>query len=79
MSTIIEAIYEGGVFRPTREIKLTEGTHVEVVVPAKVAPPDPRMAAARLGQLAARAPVSGQRESTSIDHDQILYGDQDRR
>lgn len=78
MSVSIEAIYEGGVFRPTREIKLTEGTHVEVIVPAKIVPPDPRVAAVRLGQLAARAPVSGQPESTSIDHDQILYGDRDR-
>jgi predicted DNA-binding antitoxin AbrB/MazE fold protein len=36
MTTTIEAVYEGGVFRPTRQIALTEGTRVEVSIPAVV-------------------------------------------
>jgi predicted DNA-binding antitoxin AbrB/MazE fold protein len=34
MATTVEAVYEGGVFRPTQHIALTEGTHVEVILPA---------------------------------------------
>jgi predicted DNA-binding antitoxin AbrB/MazE fold protein len=74
MTTTIDAVYEGGVFRPTRQIALTEGTHVEVLIPAVVPPHDPRAAAARLAQIADKAFRSGRPESTSRDHDQHLYG-----
>jgi predicted DNA-binding antitoxin AbrB/MazE fold protein len=76
MTTTIEAVYEGGVFRPTRQITLTEGTHVEVFVPAAAAPRDPKAVAARLSQIAAGASRSGQTEATSRDHDRYLYGEQ---
>ena len=74
MTTTIEAVYEGGVFRPTRQIALTEGTHVEVVIPAAVPPREPKAVADRLAQIADKAHRSGQLESTSSDHDQFLYG-----
>jgi predicted DNA-binding antitoxin AbrB/MazE fold protein len=75
MTTTIEAVYEGGVFRPTHQIALTEGTHVEVVIPVVAPSRDPKVVAARLSQIAAKARRSGQPESTSRDHDQILYAE----
>ena len=74
MTTTIEAVYEGGVFRPTAKIVLAEGTHVAVVIPQAERPRDPKAVAAKLSQIAAKAPRRSQPESTSRDHDQILYG-----
>ncbi len=74
MTTTIEAVYEGGVFRPIRSVALTEGTHVEVVIPAAVSPREPKAVADRLAQIAEKARQSGQSESASSDHDQFLYG-----
>jgi predicted DNA-binding antitoxin AbrB/MazE fold protein len=72
MTTTIEAVYEGGVFRPLRQVALTEGTHVEVLIPT--APPrDPKAVAARLSQIAAQAAGSGQPEAASREHDRYLY------
>ncbi len=73
MTTTIEAVYEGGVFRPLGQIVLSEGTHVEVTIPAVAAPRDPKAVAARLAEIADRAGCSGRSESTSRDHDQYLY------
>ncbi len=70
----IQAVYEGGVFRPTADIDLAEGTHVEVIVPQDDLFPDPRAAAAKLAAIAALAPKSGTPETGSIDHDHYLYG-----
>ena len=74
MTTTVQAVYEGGGFRPVRQIALTEGTCVEVLIPATAAIRDPKAVAARLAQIADQAPRTGQFESTSRDHDQILYG-----
>ncbi len=74
MAITIEAVYEGGVFRPVRQIALTEGTHVEVVIPA-TPQRDPQTVAARLSQIAAKASRSGRPESTSREHDRYLYGE----
>jgi predicted DNA-binding antitoxin AbrB/MazE fold protein len=78
MTTIIEAIYEGGFFRPLEKVNLTEGTHVDVRVRQPPAQRDPRAVAAKLGELAAKAPRSGRQESTARNHDQILYGGKDQ-
>lgn len=75
MASTIEAVYEGGIFRPIRQIALTEGTRVEVLIPAAAVTPDPKAVAARLAQIAAQASQSGQPESTSRDHDRYLYGE----
>ncbi len=76
MTNAIEAVYEGGVFRPTRQIALTEGTRVEVFIPAAAAPRDPKAVAARLSEIAAKAARSGRPEATSQNHDRYLYGEQ---
>jgi len=78
MTTIIDAVYEGGFFRPTEKVDLVEGTHVQVRVPQAAGPRDPRAAAAKLAQLAAKAPRRGQQESTARNHDRILYGGKSR-
>ena len=74
MTTTIQAVYEGGVFRPIRQIALVEGTHVEVLIPAVAMPRDPKAVAARLAKVADKAPRSDRPESTSRDHDLFLYG-----
>jgi hypothetical protein len=38
----IAAKYEDGVFKPVENVKLTEGTRVEVHMPAEAAPKRPR-------------------------------------
>ncbi len=70
--TTISAVYEGGIFRPTREVALEEGTHVEVIVPEGVSRHDPTTAARLLSEIAARAPKSDTPESASVDHDRVL-------
>jgi predicted DNA-binding antitoxin AbrB/MazE fold protein len=74
MTTTVPAVYEGGVFRPTRKLVLTEGTHVDVLIPQAALPRDPKAVAATLAKIAATAPRRGRTESTSRDHDRILYG-----
>ncbi len=74
MTTTVQAVYEGGVFRPTRKLTLTEGTQVDVLIPQAALPRDPKAVATKLSQIAAKAPRRGRAESTSRDHDQILYG-----
>jgi predicted DNA-binding antitoxin AbrB/MazE fold protein len=74
MTTTIQAVYEGGVFRPVRQIVLREGTHVEVLVPAAESPLDPKAVASRLAEIAAKNCRSGQPDSASEDHDHFLYG-----
>jgi len=74
MTTIIDAVYEGGFFRPTSKIALTEGTRVEVLIPQAPLPRDPKAVAAKLSQIAAKAPRRHEPDSTSQNHDQILYG-----
>jgi predicted DNA-binding antitoxin AbrB/MazE fold protein len=74
MTTTIQAIYEGGLFRPTEKINLVEGTAVEVVIPQIVQNRDPGAVAATLARLAKSSPSTGKLESTSDDHDELLYG-----
>jgi len=74
MTMIIDAVYEGGFFRPIEKVDLTDGTHVEVRVRQVAGLRDPKAVAAKLRNLAANAPRNGLSESTSRDHDQILYG-----
>jgi len=74
MTATVQAVYEGGVFRPTRKLSLTEGTQVDVLIPQAHAPRDPHAVAAALTRIAAQAPRRGRTESTSANHDQFLYG-----
>lgn len=72
MTTTIQAVYEGGIFRPTQQVALREGTHVEVLIPAVASPRDPKAVAARLARIADKADRSGRPEFASRDHDQFL-------
>jgi predicted DNA-binding antitoxin AbrB/MazE fold protein len=73
MTTTIKAVFEGGVFRPTGQIALSEGTQVEVIVPVAAAARDPKAVAAQLARIASQVSVSSQCESASLNHDQFLY------
>jgi len=70
----IDAIYEGGVFKPTRPIRLKEGTHVRVLLEQHVQAPDPRRAAQLLAEIAS-LPLEGPGGFSGRDHDQVLYGE----
>ena len=74
MTTIIDAVYEGGFFRPVEKVDLTEGTHVEVRIPRAVGPRDPNAVATKLEELAAKALRGPKQESAGSDHDEFLYG-----
>jgi predicted DNA-binding antitoxin AbrB/MazE fold protein len=75
MMTTIHAVYENGVFRPTRAISLSEGTQVEVLIPQSRASRDAKAVAKRLAAIAAGASRNGQPDFTSRDHDRYLYGE----
>lgn len=77
MTNAIEAVYEGGVFRPTHQIALSEGTRVEVFVPVAATARNAKKVAVRLSEIAAKAARTGRLESTSQDHDRYLYGKQE--
>jgi len=74
MTKSIEAVYEGGYFRPVGKISPKEGTRVEVLITQPDAPRDAKAVAAKLAQVASKAAVGQTVESTSLDHDKILYG-----
>jgi predicted DNA-binding antitoxin AbrB/MazE fold protein len=74
MKTIIEAIYENGLFRPVEKVELTEGTHVELRFRQSVDQRDPKAVAAKLSQLAAKAPRRSKKEAAGRNHDEIRYG-----
>ena len=52
MTTIIDAIYEGGFFRPVEKVELTDGTRVEVRIPQPASRRDPKTVATKLRGLA---------------------------
>lgn len=83
-STTIDAVYEGGVFRPDAPPAVAEGTRVRLVV--LTAEPDesplegsPDEVAAWLAEIAAMPMESAGREDverfSGRDHDRILYGE----
>ncbi len=79
MATTVEAIYEGGVFRPLRPISLAEGSRVEVIVEARQPTDRARPPAEILAEIAG-LPLEVQGDDfTSRDHDQTLYGEQGAR
>jgi len=61
-------------FRLTKQVTLTQGTHVDVLILHAMPTRDPAVVAAKLAQQAAWTPRSGRDESTSTNHDQILFG-----
>ena len=73
MTKSIDAVFERGIFKPTAEVSLTDGTHVEVLIPHPETIRDPKAVAARLAELADKAQRHNIPESTSTHHDSILY------
>jgi predicted DNA-binding antitoxin AbrB/MazE fold protein len=78
MVTIIDAVYEGGLFRPIGKVELSEGTRVQVRIQAPPDAPDARTAAAKLRELAARSGQEGPgvKDDPGLsgrDHDALLY------
>lgn len=87
MTTSIEAVYEGGVLRLKEPLSLPEGTLVRVAVSAlpngsaaleqSVAQEShaPRKTPAEImAEIAAVSVDYGEEETTSINHDEVLYG-----
>ena len=84
MTTIIEAVYEGGLFLSGWEVDLKEGTHVEVKSAPIGWPTRPKAVAARIGRLAAKsaaadfrkrphAIMTGSETTERADHDIRRY------
>jgi predicted DNA-binding antitoxin AbrB/MazE fold protein len=77
MSTIIDAVYEHGVFRPAVPPDLAEGTSVRLTVSpaeAPAPPPEGRTAYDIIAAIVARSAKPGPAENTSENVDAILYG-----
>lgn len=79
MTTTFEAVYEKGVLRPLQPVQLAEGSQVEVTVRPTRTPVDPQDAARRLASIAAKSPRGDEAETASRDHDQFLYGNEERK
>lgn len=74
MTTVIDAVYQDGVFRPATPPDLPDGTPVRLtVVPATPAPTGAE-AYARIQEIIARSHKPGPPENTSENVDAILYG-----
>ena len=75
-TTIIEAVYEQGVLRPTRPIDLVEGAHIEIIVIPRASAPIPRTRSpSEVAARIAAMPMQASPEGFSGEvHDAILYG-----
>jgi predicted DNA-binding antitoxin AbrB/MazE fold protein len=81
MTKTIQAVYAGGVFKPSEPIAIAEGTTVELTVSteipdAPVAPEVTRDALLRIAAMPRQGPDDG---FSGADHDKVLYGDVDAR
>ena len=78
MSTVIDAVYQNGVFRPTTPPDLPDGAAVRLTVVAAASPAAPAPtgaeAYARIQEIIARSYKPGPPENTSENVDAILYG-----
>jgi len=76
MTRKIHAVYRNGVFFPSVPLPVAEGTEVELVVTSDG---EPTSLADALDEIA-HLPVEGPQDGFSgAEHDQVLYGDQERR
>lgn len=80
MTTTLEAVYEAGIFRPLEPVELPEGKHVWIVqkpeeeIPAALLTEGPQSPADIVAEISALAVRHGVEETSSRDHDKILYG-----
>ncbi len=85
MTTTVEAIYEAGVLRLLEPVELPEGAQVKVTVVANGVKlldgpkTDPRTPAQIMAEIAALSISHGEVETSSRDHDHILYGEKGAR
>ena len=79
MTTTVEAIYEGGVLRPTQPIPLAEGTRVDVVIITREVATEATTPAEILAAIAAMPPDGDGSEPSAHNYDKILYGEEDAR
>ena len=75
----IQAIYEGGVFKPCEPVALAEGTKVELTIHRPFVPADPASLLRALEEIAALPLESPDDGFSGADHDKILYGGDDAR
>lgn len=68
------AVYEHGVFHPTEPAEIADGEAVQLVVLRRKDGAPAMAAASILAQIAALPLESAADETTSRDHDRILYG-----
>ena len=73
MTKVIDAVYEGGLFRPSEKVDLTEGARVQVLVPSVEPERDPKKVAEVMAAVAATAPRTGKPEDGARNHDKYLY------
>ena len=73
VTTVVGAIYQDGVFKPTEDVALRDGSHVELAVTASgdVCQPDGAGELARIAALPLEGPDDG---FSGADHDRALYG-----
>jgi len=81
MTRTIQAVFEGGVFKPREPVTLEEGATVELTVRADppFAAADPARVLRMMEEIAAlplRSPDDG---FSGADHDKLLYGGADAR
>lgn len=74
MATTVEAIYTGGVLRPTQPLEIAEGTRVEVLVLTPRPAAESRTPAEILAAIAALPEEPGAEGFSGKDHDEVLYG-----
>ncbi len=76
MTTTIDVVYEGGILRPLQTLDWQEGEQHTVTVQAAppAAPSEPASMAEIWANITAQAVVHDEIETTSTDHDKILYG-----
>jgi predicted DNA-binding antitoxin AbrB/MazE fold protein len=76
-TTVVKAIYEGGVLRPMTPIDLAEGQEANIIIQSaeKTVLLDPQWVETFLSEIEAVYEPTGQVETTSVDHDKILYGE----
>lgn len=85
MTTTLEAVYEAGIFRPLEPVELPEGEHVWIVKKQEergsVLLSDEEMQSRMdiVAEISALAVRHGVEETSSRDHDKILYGPEGAR
>ena len=81
MTKSIQAIYQGGVFKPSEPVALADGTAVELIVHSDAEAGAASADAVRaLVEEMAALPLEGPDDGFSgADHDKVLYGGTDAR